>query len=251
MSLLVPGAPLFGAAITAATLLHGYGGFGFGYISVVFFTLLPLSLNTGINLLTLVSFPVAILLALLDGRRNPVDWRIVGLLSVGIFLGTPLGYWFVNRFGQTDLFRALFGALLLSFAIYNQFLSGRSYRVRKSLGPLFGLAGGFLGGAIVSGGPPMVVYAYGQGGDPREKKGTLQVSFLVASVFRTILIGVTPGAFSPAMLVSSLLVALPAVGAIAVGHALSLRSSAGTFRLVVNLLLLGFGLYLLVAAFLP
>ena len=250
MSLLVSGAPLFGAAITVATFLHGYGGFGFGYISVVFFTLLPLSLNTGINLLTLVSFPVAIVLALLDGQRNPVDWRIVGLLSVGILLGTPLGYWFVNSYGQTDLFRALFGALLLAFSIYNQFWSGKSYRVRKPLGPLFGFAGGFLGGAIVSGGPPMVVYAYGQGGDPREKKGTLQVSFLVASIFRTILIGVTPGAFTSAVLFSSFLVALPAVGAIALGHALSLRSSPGTFRLTVNLLLLGFGLYLLAAAFL-
>ena len=144
MSLLVSGAPLFGAAITVATFLHGYGGFGFGYISVVFFTLLPLSLNTGINLLTLVSFPVAIVLALLDGQRNPVDWRIVGLLSVGILLGTPLGYWFVNSYGQTDLFRALFGALLLAFSIYNQFWSGRNYRVRKPLGPLFGFAGGFL-----------------------------------------------------------------------------------------------------------
>jgi uncharacterized membrane protein YfcA len=246
----VSGAPLFGAAITVATFLHGYGGFGFGYISVVFFTLLPLSLNTGVNLLTLVSFPVAIFLAILDGRRNPVDWRIVGLLGIGLLVGTPAGYWFVNTYGQTDLFRALFGLLLLLFGTYNQFLTGRSYRVRETLGPLFGLAGGFLGGAIVSGGPPMVVYAYGQAGDPRKKKGTLQVSFLVASLFRTILIGITPGAFTPAVLVSSLVVALPAVGAIALGHALSLRSSPETFKLVVNLLLLGFGLYLLVAAFL-
>jgi len=250
VSLLVSGAPLFGAAITIATFLHGYGGFGFGYISVVFFTVLPLCLNTGVNLLTLVSFPVAIVLALLDRQRNPVRWRIVGVLSVGILLGTPLGYWFVNSYGQTDLFRALFGALLLAFSVYNQFLTGRTCRVSRSLGPLFGFAGGFLGGAIVAGGPPMVVYAYGQGGDPREKKGTLQVSFLVASIFRTILIGVTPGAFTSAVLFSSLLVALPAVGAIFMGHALSLRSSPQTFRLIVNLLLLGFGLYLITAVFL-
>lgn len=248
MSPLVSGAILFGAAITIATFFHGYGGFGFGYISVVFFTLMPVSLNTGINLLTLVSFPVAVLLALLDRQRNRVDWRILGLLSVGIIPGIPAGYWFVNTYGQTDLFRALFGVLLLAFSMYNQFLTRRSYRIRGSLGPLFGLFGGFLGGAIVSGGPPMVIYAYGQAGDPREKKGTLQLCFLVASVFRTILIGVTPGAFTMEVLVSSLIVAIPAVGAIAVGHALSLRSSPETFRLVINLLLLGFGLYLLAAA---
>jgi uncharacterized protein len=245
---MLPGLFLYLASITVATFIHGYGGFGFGYISVAIFALLPLPMSTAVNVLTLVSFPVAIVLALMDGRRNPVDWRIVGLLTIGIVFGTPAGYWFVLSYGQTRSFRIAFGALLIVFGFYNQFVSHGQYRIGRGWGPLFGLAGGFLGGAIVSGGPPMVVFTYGQSEDPRTKKGTLQVTFLIASIVRTLLIGFTPGAFDTPLIVTAAMVSVPVVGAMAMGHRLSIRSSPGTFRNIVNVVLLGFGVYLVVSA---
>ncbi len=245
---MLPEILLYIASITVATFVHGYGGFGFGYISVAIFAMLPLTMSTAVNVLTLVSFPVAIVLAILDGRRNPVDWRIVGLLATGIVFGTPVGYWFVLSYGQTQNFRIAFGVLLIAFGLYNQFVSHGKYRIGRAWGPLFGLAGGFLGGAIVSGGPPMVVFTYGQSDDPRTKKGTLQVTFLIASISRTLLIGFTPGAFDTSLLVTAAAVSVPVVGAMTIGHHLSIRSSPHTFRHVVNVVLLGFGVYLVVSA---
>jgi uncharacterized membrane protein YfcA len=248
---LLAGTPYYVGAIAIATLFHGYGGFGFGYISVALFSLLPIPMTTGINVLTLVSFPVAITLAALDRRRNRPDWGIVALLGIGIIIGTPIGYRFVLRYGQTDLFRIVFGALLIAFGAYQQFFAHGEYRVARWTGPLFGVAGGFLGGAIVSGGPPMVVYTYGQSDDPRTKKGTLQLSFLIASISRTALIGVTPGALTREVVLTTLVTAIPVTIALVIGHAFSLRSSARQFKMVVNALILGFGAYLIVQAALP
>lgn len=236
-------------AIAVASAIHGYGGFGYGYISVALFTVLSLDIAAAALVLTVVSFPVAIFLAYLDGQRNPINFRVLLAVCAGVLPAVPLGVLFLLRFGQTEVFQASFGAFLLLFSAYNTTLARRGFRLPFWSGPIFGVLGGFLGGAIVSGGPPIVVFAYSQTDDPRQMKGTTQLVFVLASSFRLVWMRILQGPGSVGNVWESLVVALPAVLLIWAGHRLSARTSVVLFRLVVNVLLFGFGVYLIVQAF--
>ena len=103
-----------------------------------------------------------------------------------------------------------------------------------------GLAG-FMTGAFVSGGPPIIYYLYARAKDPRTMKATVQTLFIGLMLYRAILIMVGGRCGSPELV--GVLWATPvAVATLLAGHWLSLRGSPARFRKVSFAMLGLFGL---------
>ena len=154
-------------------------------------------------------------------------------MAVGAAAGVPLGYWFIMVFGSQPVFKVMLGVALAVFAA-NEFLRPR---IRNELNPGFGLlaglAGGFLSGGFLSSGPPLALFLYSRHKDPDQAKGTLQIVFIICTLWRlaTVTImgqGITPPVIKLALqgLIFMLVFAF-------LGHKLSRRMSSRMFLRVV------------------
>lgn len=236
------------AAITVAGFVQGYAGFGFGIVAMALLAFLPVDLERAAAVATCVGvFQVGVLF-LISRRRYGVAWRPVGLILVGTAAGIPLGYAFIVAFGDAPVFGLCLGLVLLGFAGQGLFALWRAVRPRRWptwLGVPVGLASGFLGGAFVSGGPPVVLYLSSRVEDPRAAKASIQLVFLVGMVIRLGAIGGGPVGFDSDLLVAMGVAVAPVLVAIVIGHRLSQRAGIAPFRLVIFLLIAVAGLALL------
>jgi len=240
-------------AITAlAAFVQGYAGFGFGIVTVAAMSFLMGDLERAAALIMLLAMGLLVVFLLGSRTRTPVQWRLVALIAPGMLIGTPLGFWFISTFGVAPVARLCLGGLLVAFAAQG-FLSGRlTGKPPAVLGPPVGTAAGFFSGAYSTGGPPIVLYLYCRLPDPRQLKSTLKMLLLTLTGLRlaTMLIsGGAGGAGITGELLWATLWCLPAViVALFVGHAVSRRAAAETFRKVVYALIALAGAILIVKA---
>jgi hypothetical protein len=232
-------------AIAIAAFVQGYGGFGFGIIAMALVGLLSPSLASASTVVMIVATPVVAWLMKLSWRDGPIDWRNIGRLFAGALVGIPLGYWFLLAFGDQPLGRFVLGVVLFGFCVVG-LLTGRGrVPMGKAWGLPMGAISGFIGGAFVSGGPPVVVYLYAQGDDPRAMKPTIQVIFLVMLLMRIVAAAGTGALARPRVWMLAGLSLPLATALLAAGHWLSLRAKVTTFRLAVQALIGLFGLLLM------
>lgn len=237
--------PLLIAIIVASALVQGYGGFGFGIVAVALAGLLAGPLASAAAVITACSLPLITVLAWLSRTDGPVRWRLVGLLFIGVLVGLPPGYWFVQQFGDQPLGRLILGISLLGFSGFILASGPSGFRWPRWMGLPAGVAGGFIGGAFTTGGPPVVLYCYGQDADPRRMKSTIQVVFMSISTLRLLADGLS-GTLLQVPVLSTIACALPlAIAAVAIGHRLSRRSSAQVFTRIMLALIAGLGLLLI------
>ena len=216
--------------IGVASLVHGYGGFGFGIIGMTGFALLDVDLERMSVVVTICAAVMIARLLLVSRREHPVHWLKMGLLFVGVLAGQPVGYWFIRTFSDHPSVRLVFGAVLVAFALY-----GLRKRTQRRALPLWsatpiGLLSGFTGGAFVSGGPPTILYLYSQVDDPREMKPTVQAIFLAGVTYRLLLIGTTGAGFSGEILLTAALAVPASLVALTIGHRASRRVTVRQFR---------------------
>ena len=119
------------------------------------------------------------------GRKDfGINWKLVGVILAGEVLGVPLGYWFIFTFGNKPVFRLALGVLLIIF-VANQLLRPSFKKpMRLGFGAVAGILGGFLAGGFTAAGPPLALFLYSQYRNAADAKGTLQVVFMTATLWR-------------------------------------------------------------------
>jgi len=149
----------------------------------------------------------------------------------------------VNYFSDEKWVKLLLAFLVIGFAVYN-FTKPALLRLRTDrAAPIFGLAAGVLGGAYMTLGPPLVIYATLRGWEPREFRVKLQAVFLPTSIF-ICLIYYWDGRWN-ADVFACLLASAPAMAVgLLLGWWLNQRFSTMHFKRCVFALLLASGLVL-------
>lgn len=176
--------PIFGLIVVFAAFSQGFMGLGFGIIAIAGVGFTPWGLERAtvvINLLLVVLNSTIIFAGRKDFRIN---WKLVGVILAGEIGGVPLGYWFILTFGNRPVFRLVLGVVLIVFAV-NQFLRPVLKKpLHLGYGVVAGVLGGFLAGGFTAAGPPFALFIYSQHKNAADAKGTLQVVFLAATLWR-------------------------------------------------------------------
>jgi len=239
------------AALAAAAFIQGYAGFGFGIISLTVLALMPLDLERMAAVVNLAVMPVMALLLHWSLRDNRLRWESWLGLTVGSLLGVPCGYVLLERFGDMPEIRAALGGLVILFALHG-------YANKRPLGKMpawagypMGVFSGLLGGAFLSGGPPVVLYLYSQTDDPREMKATLQAYFLWTAVYRIVWVGRSEAGFGGGILPVAAVAMAVVVPLLFLGHRLARKSSPERFRKAVYALMALIGLLAVVRGIAP
>ena len=223
-----------------AASIHGYSGFGFGIVAMSLLSILAQDMPEMYVVVSINALVVVVVLLFLSRVHSHVDWLKAGLLLLGVAIGQPVGYWFLRTFGDHPVFHVLLGLVLLYYAV-NWIVSPTIRRgLHSAVAVGIGAASGLIGGAFVSGGPPVVMYLYSQADDPRDMKPTVQSVFLVMLLYRLVLIGMA-GDYSAHVLRLSLYTVPLVIPLILIGHALSRRGPAQRFRRYVYGLIALFG----------
>jgi len=175
---------VFGSIVAFAAFSQGFMGLGFGIITIAGLGFMPWDLERAtviVNLLLIVLNCTIIYAGRKDFRIN---WKLVGVILAGEVLGVPVGYWFIYTFGSKPVFRLALGVLLIIF-VANQLLRPAFKKpMHLGFGAVAGILGGFLAGGFTAAGPPLALFLYSQYRNAADAKGTLQVVFLTATLWR-------------------------------------------------------------------
>ncbi len=236
------------AAVLFAAFTQGFAGFGFGILAMAQMSLFVPGMERASVVVSLVSLVVACATMAMDREAGRVDWKGYCLLAPGTLLGVPLGYRFLEAFGGSALFQAVFGVVLIGFG-WNGLARPHLHRPAPLwlAGPM-GLASGMISGAACSGGPPLVIYLYSRVADPRMARSTLALLFATSSLWRVVSVHFGPRPVDGPVLAWAGLLAVPAIVVAAWAHVWSRRFSARAFTMAVSVVLAGIGLLQLAGA---
>lgn len=234
--------------MSAAMFVWGYSGLGFGIVSITLISFFAMDIERVSVIISLVTVVFSLLLMLISKEHGHVHWRKVAFLYGGLVIGLPVGYWFIDTFGNRPVFGIILGIILVAYGIVGLRKPHAAKPMGDGVAIPVGMLSGFISGAFVSGGPPLVIYLYSQTDDAREMKATIQAVFMISTFTRLILIAFGEKGYSmdvvwPALISLPLLVPI-----LFVSHAYSKRHSPETFKRVVNILIAVFGCIKLVKA---
>jgi uncharacterized protein len=140
--------------VFAAALLRGFTGFGFGLAAV---PLLSLALPPAKVVPFVVVLQVIVGVAGLRQAWRLCDWRAVGGLSPGLFVGIPIGLLVLTAFRANPV-RLAIGCVIMGSVV----LIWRGFRLppnpSRAITLSIGLAAGVMSGLASMGGPPIVAY---------------------------------------------------------------------------------------------
>jgi hypothetical protein len=238
----------FAIVVGVGAVLHGFTGFGFGLVSMSAFSLLGLPMERASSLLTVVSIPLLVVFAVAELRRARPRTLPTLLVLIGMVIGVPIGYAVIFRYGGTALFSLGFGLFVLGVALWRLTKVTVSAPIAVGWGPLFGFVGGFIGGAVVSGGPAVVVYLYANSEDPRDQKAALQLVFLSASLVRLVSVGQGAAGLSWELVVLGILISPIPILIILLTSRFSRAISVERFKQVTYFFLLLIGVAMLLQA---
>lgn len=124
-------------------------------------------------------------------NRKYYDWRRGLNLVVGSCCGIPIGVYLLVKAPPYLLLRLL-GAVMIAASLNEWRTRWCSYNrsIPQWVGFPVGLFSGALGGALNTGGPPAVAYAYSQPWSNQQTIALLQVVFGSASLLRLLFFGV-------------------------------------------------------------
>jgi uncharacterized membrane protein YfcA len=232
--------------IPLAAGVRGFAGLGSGIISMTTFSLLDANLERVSVVLNIIFLINTVILLYLSSKRTRINWRQVLFVSIGTTMGIPAGYQFILRYHHMPLFKFFLGVIIVLGSVYFFFPFRFSKRIHPTFGILFGAISGFIAGAFMSGGPPLSLYLYGQMEDPRDMKGTLQATFIIASITRLVTVGVGKAGYTKDVLFTALLVMAPAAVLLYVGHRVSEKLDLNLIRKLIYGLLGIFGIVIAV-----
>jgi len=230
-----------------ASVTQSVSGFGFG---VVLVAVLPLFNDGGsfsfdiervVVLVTLV-VGINILIGLWRVRRH-VSLRRVMWLVIGVPFGIPVGMYLLTE-GPEWALRGLLGAVLVFAAIEPVFLRRAEPSPEKRGWALFaGVCSGALGGALSTGGPPVVIYYFRRQWSKEVTKAAVMLVFTGTVAMRLVAYGLKGGLITQARLLDAAVAAPVVVAASLVGERLFRAISQGGFRRVVAAMIVLSGAY--------
>ncbi len=229
------------AMLAAAGLIQGYCGFGYGIVAIALLAMLPQPMGPLAVIVTATALPVILTLLIMARGQGAIDWRSSMLLLIGGFCGTPIGYAFINFAGEHPVFRLALATYLVIAGLLGLRSLNKNQHTACWMALPAGLLSGFLSGAFVTGGPPIVLYLYGRTNDPRRMKATIQLVFVVLTTFRLLMTARNPAHWSGNTLLAAGVGTLAALIPLTAGHLLAKRSSVALFKRIVNgaIILLG------------
>jgi uncharacterized membrane protein YfcA len=114
--------------------------------------------------------------------RSSFDLRKIIPLISGTVIGIPLGVFLLSSLNE-KIVLGILAIFMISFSLYSLFGTPEKIRLSKSWGYFFGLIAGALGGAYGTTGPPVVLYSSMKGWKKNEMVITLQVFFILSSIY--------------------------------------------------------------------
>jgi hypothetical protein len=225
------------SVIFMAAFVQSVSGFGGGLVPMAFLPAL-IGVRSASPLVSLCA--ICIETVLLIRFHQALSLREIWKVVLASIAGVPFGMVLLRLVSEQVALSAL-GAVLVGYSVYA--LLGKSLpELRHSFWALLaGFAGGLLGGAYNTAGPPVILYADTQRWEPDRFKSNLQGYFIVNSA--QVLIGhYFAGNFRPEVL-RWLPYALPAIAAgLLAGALLDKRIPPLLFRRIVLVMLLVMGL---------
>lgn len=237
---------LTAVVVLVGALVQGMSGFGFGLVTM---SLLPLFLPVDHAVPMVAAWGLALNLYLNWRLRKHISLRRAGPMMLGGLLGIPVGVLFLKG-ADPRLIKGALGAVIVLFCLHS-LLSSRvphideGGRKAQGLGVVAGAAGGVLGGAFNTGGPPVILYVAAMGWAKDAATSTIQVYFLLTTTL-TIAGHVSVGLMTPERL-WQVLPLYPVVGLGSwLGTRIYDRVPQARFRQIVLVLLLVLGANFLV-----
>ncbi len=164
-----------------ASLVVGVTGFGYGlFATPLYANLMPLS--EAVVLVTITSLPLMVQNALTV--RTAIPWHEIWPLLLTSLPASALGT-MVLAHSNTELLRIILAATTLLGCVVALWAPKRTL-IHKAFPWAFlaGVCGGFIGGAVAAGGPPVVLYCLLRGWDKTQVKAILSVYFTCTTLWR-------------------------------------------------------------------
>lgn len=162
----------------AATVFATFG-FGDALLAMPFLSLM-LGVQKATPLLALCGLTLA--LSLLGAGYKHIRVKESLKLIVGSLIGVPLGVWILKS-GDDRNIRIAVGVIIASIALYNIIRPTLNAMKSEWSAPIFGFAGGVLGGAFNTSGPPVVLYGAMRQWPPMVFVGMMQAYFIPTDIF--------------------------------------------------------------------
>ena len=242
----VPELAILALFCAAASVTQSVSGFGFGVVLVAVLPVFGVAIERVVVLVTLlVGLNIAI--ALWKVRRH-VSVRRVAWLVAGVPLGLPVGLYLLTE-GPEWVLRGLLGAVLVFAAVEPVFRGlGAASPEKRRWALLAGACSGALGGALSTGGPPVVVYYLRRQWSKEVTKAAVMLVFACTVGLRLVAYGLKGGLITPARLAEAGMLAPVVVAASLVGERLFRAISQRGFRKAVAAMIVVCGVYQLYRA---
>ncbi|MBN1938268.1 MAG: sulfite exporter TauE/SafE family protein [Candidatus Aminicenantes bacterium] len=173
-ALAFPGHAEILAVVLLASLVRSVFGFGDALVGMPLLALF-IPMTSATPLLALVG-PTLGAILLVRGWKH-LDLKNTSALIVGTLAGIPIGLLFLKSMDNRFVSLAL-GLLIILFSFTGLLRPGRLRLKTGKSAPAFGLAGGILGAAYNTNGPPIALYGALRGWSPDEFRANLQGYFL-------------------------------------------------------------------------
>jgi uncharacterized membrane protein YfcA len=231
----------FNIVILLAGFTQGFTGFGSVLVALPLLTLF-LDVRMAVPLVTL--FSLVINIVLFFQVHKHLNFARIRLLFAASIPGIFCGVYILKEF-PTLYLEAVIGVILVTFPTY---LLRAKEPVREMRGGwpwLFGFLSGLLGGSIAASGPPVIIYTSLQPWDKHRIKSTLVGYFLLSTIAVIIVQGIN-GLITEEV-TSYFLAGYPVlVISVLAGSLLFERVESGSYRKILNVLLVGLGCFMLV-----
>lgn len=230
--------------ILVATTVRSTLGFGEALIAMPLLAFI-VPLRVAAPLVAMISMTNAILILCREWRHLRI--RESARLVVSALIGTPVGVWLLTT-ADESVVKCLLASVVLAFSGWSLWRPDLLSLKNDRFAPLFGFAGGVLGGAYNTAGPPLVMFGTLRRWPPQEFRANLQSFFLLGGISILSMHWFT-GAIT--VNVAKLYgMSLPLVFTAAlIGRRLTQTVPAARFTRFVHVGLLGIGTMLLVTVF--
>jgi len=233
--MIVDNVALLVGVLFAAGLVCGITGFGFGLVAMgILVAMMP------VQDATVIVCVASLLISVLNAWtvRQSIRWREIGPLLVTAIPAVGLGVYLLTRLDTHVLQMGVAAMILAGCAV--TLWSPRRALVHRPFPWAYaaGALGGTFGGALGTGGPPVVLYALLRGWDKSGTKSAISMFFVLSNLWRLALLTAT-GVARKEMIETGALMLIPVMLASYLGTLIFARLSTPVFRYAVMALLVG------------